>query len=71
MLFVDQPVDLRVVKANALGSSRSIILIVNRIRIDGRPANVVKRDFAAVDAVRPPENGKFLRDQLGLYAGPG
>ena len=51
MLFVDQPVDFGVLKADALGPSRAIILVVNRVGINGGPPNVIKGNFAAVDSV--------------------
>src|SRR5688500_12984607 len=68
MLLVDQPVDFGILKADSLGSSRPIILIVDGIGIDGRPPDVVEGNFAAVDSVRTPENRKLLRDELGFYA---
>ena len=58
-------------KADPLGSARTIILVVNRIGIDGRTAHIVKGNLAAVDSVRTPKDSKFLRDELGLYARSG
>ena len=41
-------------------------MIVNRIRICGRPADIVKRQLSAVDSFFAPENNEFLGNQFGL-----
>jgi len=33
--------------------------------------HVVERNFAAINTIRSPEDGEFLRDELGPYAGLG
>src|SRR6185295_5682267 len=71
LLLVDQTVHLGMLKTDPLGSSRAVILIVHGVGIDSWPAHIVERSFSAVDAIRSPEDGKFLRDQLGFNAGFG
>ena len=60
-------VHLGVLKTDAFGSAGAVVLIVNGIRVDGRPANIVERDFAAVDSVSALEDGHVFDEHEVWY----
>ena len=68
LFFVDQFIEFWIFVFDPLTDSRTIILIVNRIGIDGRAADVIKGKLSAVDSFSTPKDHEFLRNKLGLDA---